>query len=472
MKDRFPLLAVVIPALAALPLLWCGDAPWINDEPNIIHMALTALRTGTVASHSMVGSRGIPMGPLPIWIYALLLSLTRDLVQLVFLGALISSTGCALAIAWMARERRGPLPLFAAAALLSPYLWFNHRLLWGGFYFPLSAAATVSYLSFCRSRRPWKLWVAVVSGVLGMLNHLMCVPLLAAMAAHAFWAHRSWLRERAALVLGLAGATLMLAGGYAAAVFSFPGAASTFSGQSPWQGWIFPLSGGRLFSAWGLDYFFGAGWNQGALLRLAAAISVLAVPLMWIGMAAAAARVVKGFAGAAPRDERFHWNLLGLATIACQCLYYGALRIYGHPHYLAPAWIFYFHFFWTGLEQFDGLGFPEAAPRFFAGAYAAAMAGVLAFIVIDIHARGGSRSIRYGPTLENQIKIARELNAYRPDSPITTRLPSYVHFPQALNTIVELYGLGGLNAGPYRKLSLDYASGDARSGRVELSLSN
>ena len=58
MKERSSRLAAVIVGLTALHLLWCGDAPWINDEPicegiapaSVLGTAVATVRTARRAA--------------------------------------------------------------------------------------------------------------------------------------------------------------------------------------------------------------------------------------------------------------------------------------------------------------------------------------------------------------------------------------------------------------------------------------
>ena len=52
-----------------LTAVWPGDIPFINDEPRFIYKALRANQRAELEGTGLVGSLGIPYGPLPVWMY-------------------------------------------------------------------------------------------------------------------------------------------------------------------------------------------------------------------------------------------------------------------------------------------------------------------------------------------------------------------------------------------------------------------
>lgn len=82
-KKSFLTLLALLAVFGSIPLLWPEDAPWINDEPRLIEMAMRHKETGTPAAHGLPGSRGLVYGPVPVWIYTALLHISGDLADLV-----------------------------------------------------------------------------------------------------------------------------------------------------------------------------------------------------------------------------------------------------------------------------------------------------------------------------------------------------------------------------------------------------
>ncbi|MBI3551698.1 MAG: glycosyltransferase family 39 protein [Elusimicrobia bacterium] len=455
-------LAGLLAAGTAAALSRPGDAPWIYDEPRLIVYALQNLRAGVLPWHGILGSHGVLYGPFALWVYQTMLLVTRDLFAMVRLHALLFGLGCAGAVWWLARLEPELDAMWGGAALLSPYFWLYGRMLWDNtFLIPLSGLAVCLYISFGRKPRAGTLALLVLALSLAFLTHLMSLILIVPIAAHALWRHGHWLRERRVLVLTLAAGSAALCAPYLLAAAGEFGREVSSPMGSAWRGWLFPLLGGRLFSGLGFGYFLGDDWPVRPWGLLAARLSALALPLVWGGMALAARRVSRGLRRPAERDSAFQLSLLGLGTVFLQCAVYGLAKVYGHPHYLGVAWIFNLYFLWSAVSALGRW-------RDWTGAiYAAALAAVLVCAMADVRAGGGTRGIHYGPTLANQLEVARALGNFKP-GPLSIEVSHYQLFPQALSALMDLYELKGNPAEPPRELAVVYARPNGSDGRIQL----
>lgn len=456
------LLGLLVLAAAAAALAWPGDAPWIYDEPRVIGLALRHLRAGTLPWAGIIGSHGVLYGPVPVWLYECLLVFTHDLVTLVAAHAALFWLGCGtavLALAALCPELAGPA---GGAALFSPYLWFYSRLLWDNtLLMPLSGLAVCLYLSHTQQPKAWKLAAVTAALWLCFETHLMSLAVIAPIGLHAAWSAGPWLRQRRGFALALLAAALLACGPYLAALARSAAEAVPSPLGSPWLGWVFPLQGGRLFSGLGLAYFLGDDWPVSTAERLARSVSGAALPLIWAGMALAAARAREGLRAPGRRDAAFHMSLLALGAAACQCLFYGLARVYGHPHYLGPAWIFNLFFLWNGLSALGAWRRPAA------WVYGLSLAAATATTIVRLHGAGGTRGIHYGPTLANQIAIGRELNGYHPGH-IAMGVQHYQLFPEALATLMDLNDWPGDPSAAPRRLAIVYRDPSGTDGRIRL----
>lgn len=483
----FAVLAVIF---AAIPLVWPGDAPWINDEPTFVRLAVESNATGKLATEALMGHRGVAYGPMAIWLYAGALRVVHDLVGLVFVHVLVMTAVTALALAWIGSLSYRLDASAGALALLSPYLWFYDRLLWDNtFLIPLSAISLAAYVAFSVSPKPWTLWVAALGCISMALIHLMCAPLILAIAFHAAWFHRPWLRRHWGAALLAGAVSLLIASPYLArlaidtfatpaAVAPFPAdrAVDTLQGAKgyDWGGWTFPWLGGRVFCGFGIDYFFGKHWwishavRGGAWVRAASLVSCVAIGFVWIGLARAVASLrTEG----AARGADFHLAWVCVVAFGFQCVLDGIAQITEHPHYYNGIWICYFYFIWKALSDWPGGRVGCWLKNVTTGGYAVSLAVVIGFLVVSVHATGGNRDIHYGATLKNQIEIAKQLGDYAPDSPLHVNVRNYQLYPHALLELREFYGFWGTPTAPRRSLTIRYLREQGTDGWLTLEVS-
>lgn len=447
-RKSFGILIVLLIGLGAVPLIWPGDAPWINDEPKLIQMAMHAKATGEMAIHGLPGSRGVLYGPFPTWIYTALLYMTNDLIDLVFIRAFLVTALTAAAIAWLALLCPSLRPPAGVIALLSPYLWIYSRQLWdNSFLIPLSALTVACYISFGARPAAWKLWGVVLAAAAMFLTHFMSAALVVPLILHALIAHRRRLGDhRMHVVLSLV-AAVVVSSPYIAYLASVESVArSTQPEFSIWRGWVFPLLGGQFFSSYGIEYFFGENWRSGYLqsaqwVIVAGWITWIALPFTWMGMAVAARRVWTGLREGGIRNTDFHMSFLSLSVLLCQCLLDGVMKAYGHPHYFNATWFCFLYFLWSFLSvrasDDEGVG---PAPPLLSGGYILSLASVLGFLILNVHHSGGNQNIHYGPTLKNQIAVVRQVQSYRIDSPVYLAVDNFRRFPHALQVIEQFHG--------------------------------
>lgn len=464
-RDASLLLGVALALAAGLSLVFPGDAPWINDEPKFILFALEANRAGGLASHALVGSQGIAYGPVAIWIYQLLLLVSRNPVALVVLHAILLAGGTAVALFWLARTLR-LWPWFTLLLALSPYLWFYNRLLWdNSFNIPLCALAVAAYCAFLRRGTAAPLLVALACALLAPVVHPMGLALTAPIVLHLVVLERKRAWRHRWQLLALLAVVVALCWDYGKVVWAQVregGLTTGRKGLAP-NGFAFPLLGPRLLSALGLDYFFGPEWGRSPLLTAARAASSLAFVFSWAGIVLAVRRVRS--AVRARRAELLdHAAGIALGILAAQVLLDGAARIWVHPHYFNATWIAFALFAWLTVDKLVG----RERLRVAVAIYGASVALSTVALIAIVHGKGGTRGVHYGPTLRNQMEIAAEVDRYPPGTAITTDVPHYVLFPHALEVLRRL--TTALPGAPpaARGLVIRYRSPDPRDGRVEV----
>lgn len=451
-------------AAAVLPLLWLGDAPFINDEPLLIAAALKANSLGVLAERGLMGTFGFAYGPLPTWVYQLLISTSRDLMVVATLHTALIVFPTAFALWWLSRS----LSLwvwFAPVPLLSPYFWFDARALWDNpFLIPLGALAIAGYAAHLSDGSKAGLRVSLAAMVGIPLVHLSGLAFVIPLAVHMVLVRwRSLWSQRGAVTAILATGIVMAWPYWRYLASAEPPAAGAAAGL---RGWAFPLLGGRLLSARELEYFFGPGPTEGRALQIAAAVSWLAYGLVWAGIGVAASHALRSRRGA-PAAPRAHIASILLATVACQMALDGFAGKFEHPQYYNATWMTFTVLAWFAA---DWLATTRPALRWMApattGLLASALLLTVSTLAFRLHRTAGTREI-YGPTLANQLRVARALAPYSPRNPVSTNVIPYRLYPHALETLRELHA-ERYDSGRSGHLEVRYASPDPSSGAIEL----
>jgi len=424
--------------LAAVPaVIFPGDAPFVNDEPLLLMAALEANKAHTLALHGLMGNKGVAYGPLPTWIYQLLLVVTHDPVILTVIHAILLAAGTVLALFWLARVTR-LWPPFAVVIALSPYVWFYDRQLWdNSFNIPICALVLAAYADFLARRSRAALAVAVVGLATAPLIHFMSLAFVAPVALHMLIVERRALLRHAWLVLPVPALLVALSWSYWRDVVGRVASGGAMHASAGLKGFVFPLLGGRYLSALGF-HPVGGGWLESPPLVAARIVSALAYPLVWAGMALAAWRVANVIRRRTP-DVVDHVAVIALAIVVAQALLDGFTKSFGYTHYFNATWIAYAALAWLAADALA-----RAASRtwralaWLVPLHGAALAIFDVTLVAFIHSAPGTH---YGPTIQNQDEVAREIVRYPSGTPRVIRdLPLYRDYPHALTAMIALQG--------------------------------
>jgi hypothetical protein len=429
-------LVVFLVLLGCLRLAFPGDISFIADEPLIIDRALDANDAGTLVSAGLQGTRGARYGPAPTWFYQMALSMTSDLrwVAVARIALVTALTGLAIVI--LARTLEGLSPVLGAFAFLSPYLWFYSRDLWdNSFAIPLSALLFATYAAYHGTgRMSWLAWTAFF-GLLSFLTHFMTAPLIGAVALHFLLTRWRTLVESRRFALGFA---VILA---TCIVITVPylvqvsGGALTGLRLSPSpRSLAFSLNGFRALSLVGFDYVIGP-WSLGGVGPVARFVTLFSYGAGAYGFLLCLRAARSGETTSLGREVA---RVL-LMALALFMLIANGKRLDEHPHYYNGIWIVFFCFWWIGMTR---LLDHRWARRALCG-QAAVMACFLIGLAWWLHVNEGTRSLHYGPTLEAQMAVARELDSLGVESaPPNRALPPGV-FPHAIDVLRRLNRRGG-----------------------------
>lgn len=455
---------MLLAAACLLPLVWPEDIPFINDEPKLVALALDANASHRLAPIGLFGTYGLHYGPGPVWIYQALLAMTHDLVVVAFLHAAMKAAATAAALWWLFRSLRLWV-WFLPIPLLSPYFWYYARMLWDNSHLiPLGTLALAGYAAHLSTNSRAGLRVAVACVPAMVLVHLMALAFVIPLTAHMLLVRWRSVRADWRVVGVLVVGAGVLAWPYWTYLFNaWSDAGSPTAGHV--RGWWFPLTGGRLLSADRLDYFFGSAGVEGAVLEGTALVSRISHVLVLGGAAIAAVRLwTVRRQSWTPRE---HLIVIAFGALLCQMLFDGITGKWHHPHYHNGTWIAFVLFAWIAT---DWVVQRRSPLRWLApvatGVLAAALVTSVTVLAFRIRTNGGTRDT-YGPTLANQMRVAREAARHQPPSPVRSEVWIYSQFPHTFETLKRLLGPGGAPLPP-SPLRVRYASDDPAKGVIEL----
>lgn len=453
----------------ALRLVNPGNVPFGADESQLIEMALDANEQGRLAGHGVLGSSGATYGPLPVWIYQLMLVFTHDPVKMGVMRSVMVTALTLASLIWLALTLRLSRWLIAAF-MLSPFLWFYSRQLWdNSFNVPLCALATAAYVDFLNRRRAWALLLAIACCPLMLMVHPMAAAFVAALGMHmlifqrqALWLNR-W-RVAAVVILGL-----VLLHRQIYELWVRPPV--TPEHRQGLDGFWFAFSGPGHFSGVGLDSFFNDDWlaamgaRMSMIWRTAVMLSMLAFAICWTGMALAAVRWINLRRLREQPSLRDHAALLGLCVVVAQLLLNGLTKTWGHPQYFNATWIAFALLAWLTVNWL--IAMQPVVAHGMTAVWAASLAVIVIVLHLHLQTTAGTRDTHHGPTLAAQIAVARQIAAYDANSKLSTNLAFFHNARLALPTLVRLQPRPAQPL-PAATLQVQFARDDPGNARLRL----
>jgi len=373
-------------------------------------------------------------------------------------------------------------PPLGAFAFLSPYLWFYARDLWdNSFAIPFSVMLLATYVGFHATDRFRWLAASGLFAVLCLLTHLMTLPLIGAVVLHFLVCRRRHLRSSRSFALRATAVGVVCALATAPYLVQLSAGSATNLLWSPSvRSILFAFDGFRIFTLVGFDYVIGS-WEAGGAGPVLRVLSAMTYPVAafglyrlntllrerspWSADSASDPRTTQPDAPTVPPDAPTaqpdqaadatgaEAGVLAIALVLFVILANGK-RLAEHPHYYSGVWIVFFCVWWLGMSALVRWA---RARRLWCG-QVVAMAVFLPGLASWLHVNHGTRSLHYGPTLANQMAVARELDRLG----VEGVPPSQAHhprlFPQAIRVL--------------RRLDASYegdtAEGDGREGAYEI----
>ncbi len=433
MAHNRKILLLLLIILGALRLLWPMDISMTDDEPFMLEMALNHNSQHTWPVHALNGSRGIAYGPIAIWFYQVCLKVTHSLVAIILFKTILLSVAMGWFVYWLAKRFTFLVPIGGIITMISPYLWRYSRDLWDNILLaPLVGFVFVGALVFSQKPRGWILIAMAIAAALATSIHLMALGVVGMIALHVMVFHWRELLKRWIWVVG----AIVVFG-----LINFPylwylkDAYTPFPVHGSFASFWFAIYLARLFTAVAFEYILGNYWfffSDNIVLKgvfgLMAVLSAGAFLFSLYGLYVAARITIKGWKDRGRQIKDPKYLLASLTVFAFLGHWWICFRsaLISHPHYYNPVWIVGLVLVWFGMSE---LWSKKWAQKLFY-AYAASTLTLTIGFAVSIHLHDGNRANRYGPTLRNQIEMARVFSHYYPENPIipqTYHAQTYAH---------------------------------------------
>ncbi len=369
-----------------LPLFLVKDASLLGDQAQLILNALADNQSGRISSVGLLGTRGLHYGPVPTYLYQLMLMVSHDLMTIVYIKIIVFQALLGLSLFWLKRLFSNLSIELGLTVLLSPYILLYSRELWDNSWnLVFCALCFAAYWEFHLRQQTKFLIGSALCASLAMQTHLMSLPLIITIALHFFWNLRKSPTPKWTQALGPL-TVFLLSSGHYLTYLVFSERASMRTDLSA-QFLEVSLLGSRFFTAIGLDYFFERGWTR----------STLSPWLMTGAMAATAWIVPFSLYSIARAGFKQSLGIFAILWLAIHTLMTMALGLGHHPHYYnAVFWVFVLFFVLT------------PPPRWLL------RLSVLSLLFCDLsighmlHKNQGTQSAHYGPSLEKLIQASAQ----------------------------------------------------------------
>jgi len=360
-----PVFSGFVLLLLVIRLLFPDYATFINDEPQLQEILDVHLAEGKLPLIGLTGSKQIPYGPVPLWIYGIL-RLFGDSHTTLFYGVGFIQLATLFGLFFLLRrwsdQATATICMFPAAT--APHLIYYSRLAWDNtFLLPGALAILALVVAICtrtEDSKKYFLWggLGVVAGICTMI-HLMVLPLLASAfaVATAYEFPRSgkqWQKLVKPLALSISAALLIMIPyliGLAHAWTGMPGSSQRWEGLPHIPEMVSRVTGFLSYYDF-LNYFFAGsraevrdylGWldifyrvDLSWVLRLPLTLALF-LPVIWAW---------RKFREKPDKKAITEENtpflapalMLGSLTVGILLFLYSYQNLYRHPHYYHYVW--------------------------------------------------------------------------------------------------------------------------------------
>jgi hypothetical protein len=389
--------------LIILRFIFPGDVSFIQDEANFLKTALKANQAGEWFTLGFEGARGIKYGPVAIYYFRVLISLTKNVLFISLLNTFFITTLTLFSLSKIATYSTYKRKNLLLVAFASPYLWFYSRMIWdNSLNIALIGLALSYYLEFYKSNRLRPLAFSLLLMNLSIQIHLMSLCILIPVIFHMMLRKREALYRSKKTVFALLILNIAILSPYLSYLVPQYLSLAHKSTSRPFKSFYLPMLGSRIFTTFDFSYFLGRKWQLTFPVELLRYVVVALNSITWLAYFLSIRTIFKS-----AKDRLVEPFLeLSLFIIIFQMILYYTQGTYGHPHYYVISWIPHLILIVNAIESLKS--------KTLGNLYMFSSICSLMIIVVHVHYNMGSRSHRYGPTLENQIAVAKKLVVLNP----------------------------------------------------------
>ena len=378
-------------------LLFPGDVSFVNDEAKFLKIALEASKNGEFFSLGIEGAKGVKYGPLAIYWFRFLLFFGKQIYLVSLLNIVLLLSFSLFGISQVSKIMKEDFLKLSVLALSSPFLFFYGRNLWdNSLNQVLVVWAFVFFLRFIKERKVLDL-LGLTLLCNGMFHiHPMSISISLSLLGYLLMTNISWFKKYWLFTTSILFLNLAIAFPYLQYFFEALLSSNKEPLRRPLRSFTNSFFVAQMFTTFKYSYFIGKNWEFFSGNTFGYFTKFLGF-ITWLGFLASWRSIILTIKGWSKESNLF--LKISVIAVFTQAIYYCVFKIYGHPHYLAMNWIFALGLIYYSMNKYE----------WFFKVYSTALICSLYIIIFSIHYNGGSRSLHYGPTLSNQIKVADKM---------------------------------------------------------------
>lgn len=415
--------------------------PWKFDEPKLLLKALDANLQGQLADYGLIGSRGIIYGAVPTIFYQLLLLITQDLFILNLIKIVLFVLTTYFTFLYCLQECKLS-KIYVVIPFLSPFLYHFSRILWDNiFLIPLSTVLFAIYLKILKNNRKESFIPLIFFVLLTTLlfqTHLMSLMIILPLGGMLFYFKFDFFRLHKVKTILILSLLVLLNLDYAVYLctayldLAAEGKQLEFSGIF---NFIFPahIAGYQ----WFLQYLTLDKIREINFLNYLKYATYLIPVLFYVPLLLLLKKYltkkVRENSGGEDQELRIY---LTIAVVFVFSIFFSLIfKLDNQPHYLNSLYVYIFLGIIIGIDYF----WKNTVVRYLL------ILNIIALLMSSLClnsfliGNAGTRTVLFGPSLAEQLKIARQTySSVSNQLVIKSEIPHFHYFKLAIPALFKL----------------------------------